>query len=435
MSEPAFTSLSFRKHGARICFADDQGCIRAACSLARQGAGCPVAHLYDFRNQELPVESWQPLEASERLKEAEQMELMLQGEKGKLFQCGSCERSLPIDMFTRSQFSKASKMDEHRGESHLVRRCNECVTQPCCACGQLLSLTAFSGSQMLRPQGSRRCRPCTVDTWWCDRCSKPKATSEFSSFQARKGKQISKVCHTCEKSNPYFDRRHVLCAIFSGKYAAPPWRLPGFSREILMSILSFARESKFISISGTSYTCSLCNKTKSFLANAGDDAVERHLRTSQMHAKRLKSLEAGRLVEVSSTGLDAERFRDGLGLRGAFCGIHQVKEAASLIDIWTVQDQKLLLPFLRHVGCPESDCGELRWASPEQFEKASGLMEASGLGMEGDFFATASIQDVVEAEERARQQKRTKVNMLCHPGGDSDEEDEETMALRRFLAR
>ncbi|CAJ1410521.1 unnamed protein product [Effrenium voratum] len=438
IENPEEIAGELEKDGARVCFADDQGCIRAACSLARHGGGCPVAHLFDFRSQELPAENPEPLGATERLKEAEQMEVTLQGEKGKLFLCGSCERSLSIDMFTRCQFSKASKIDEHRGESHLVRRCNECVTQPCCACGQHLSLTAFSGSQMLRPQGTRRCRPCTLDTWWCDRCSKPKVTGEFSSFQARKGKQLSKVCRDCEKSNPYFDRRHVLCAIFSGKYAAPPLRLPAFSKEILMSILSFARESKFITISGTSYTCSLCNKTKSFLANAGDDAVERHVRTSQVHAKRVRSLEAGHLVEVATTGLDAGRFRDGLGLRGAFCGIDQVKEAASLIDIWTVNDTQPLLPFLRHVGCRESESGQLRWVSPEQFEKASGLVEAAhGSGIEGDFFASASMQDVAEAEERALQQKRTKVNMLCRSGvGDSDEEeDEETVALRRFLAR
>lgn len=330
-----------------------------------------MAHLYDFRNQELPAERPEPLGAPERLREAEQMEATLQGEKGKLFLCGSCERSLPIDMFTRCQFSKASKMDEHRGESHLVRRCNECVTQPCCACGQLLSLTAFSGSQMLRPQGSRRCRPCTLETWWCDRCCKPKATTEFSSFQARKGKQISKVCRGCEKSNPYFDRRHVVCAIFSGKFTAPPWRLPCLSKEILMSILSFAKESKFITINGSSYSCSLCNKTKSFLANAGEDAVERHLRTSQVHAKRLRSLEAGHLVEVANSGVELDRFRDGLGLKAAFCGMDQVKEAASLIDLWSVQPVSKLLPFLRHVGCRESDSG-LRWASPEQFEKLRG---------------------------------------------------------------
>lgn len=204
-----------------------------------------------------------------------------------------------------------------------------------------------------------------------------------------------------------------------------------------MSILAFARESKFITIGGTSFNCSLCNKTKSFLANACDDAVERHLRTSQLHAKRLVSLEAGRLVEIARTGLDLQRFRDGLGLRGSFCGTDQVKEAASLIDIWTVKDMKLLLPFLRHVGCRESELGELRWASPEQFEKAIGLMEASqSAGIEGDFFASASMQDVAEAEARALQQKRTKMNMLCHPAlGDSDEEDEETIELRRFLAR
>ena len=41
----------------------------------------------------------------------------------------------------------------------------------------------------------------------------------------------------------------------------------------------------------------LCNKTFSFLANGGDGApVERHLRTSQQHAKRLRSLEAGERV-------------------------------------------------------------------------------------------------------------------------------------------
>ena len=419
--------------GFRVCFADDQGCVRSACALARQGVGCPVAHLYDFRSQEQDTaEMLEPQTPAERLAEVEQMEEST-GEKGKLFLCGSCDRSLPIDMFTRSQFSKASRLDDKKelvGVSHLVRRCNECVTQPCCACGEHLPLTAFSGSQMLRPQGSRRCRPCTADTWWCDRCSKPKPTKEFSSFQARKGKQIAKVCRQCETSNQYFDRRHAVCAIFSGKYSGPPWRYPSFSKEILMSILSFARESKYITVATTHYTCILCNKTKSFLANSGGDPpIERHLRTSQMHAKRLRSVEAGHLVEVASTGLELERFRDGLGLRGAYCGIDQVKEAGNLIDLWTLADFHHLQPFLRHVGCKDSDHG-LRWASPEQLEKAQSLL--SSTEHEGDYFADVSMQDVARGEERAVQQKDTKVNMLCHPAGDSDEDDE-TLELRRFL--
>lgn len=310
--------------GARVCFAEDQGCIRSACAFARQGAGCPVAHLYDFRSQE-HVEVLEPPPAA--LRWAETVDGVGVEKATKLFLCGSCQQSRPIDMFTRSQFWKATQMDENetREESrHLLRRCNDCVTQPCCACGQLLALSAFSGSQMLRPQGSRRCRPCTLETWWCDRCQKPKPRLDFSSIQARKGKQISKVCQNCEKSNEYFDRRHALCAIFSGRYK-PRW--PCLSREILENILQFAHESRFISIQGTSYSCSLCNKTTSFL-QSGDAPIERHLRSSQTHAKRLRNLSKGQLVEIKSSGLELERFTDGLGLNCAFCGIEQFKEPA-----------------------------------------------------------------------------------------------------------
>ena len=221
---------------------------------ARQGGTCPIAHLYDFKSQEQPTELGEPSERLAAITAARDRE------RGKTFLCGSCQKSLPIDMFTRSQFQKAAAMDDGReeAESHLVRRCNECVTQPCCACLALLPLTAFAGSQMLRPQGSRRCRSCAADTWWCIRCARPRAQNEFSSFEARKGKRIAKVCKDCNKSNTYFDRRHALCVAFSGKYAAAPSRLPSFSREILSCILDFAKESQFVSIGTTSFSCTLC---------------------------------------------------------------------------------------------------------------------------------------------------------------------------------
>ena len=191
--------------------------------MRKVGVGEPALWrtLYDFRSQEQPTELAEPCE---RLTFSAARER----ERGKTFLCGSCQKSLPIDMFTRSQFQKAAAMDDGRGESesHLVRRCNECVTQPCCACSKELPLTAFANSQMLRPQGSRRCRVCASETWWCIRCARPRAQSDFSSFEARKGKRIAKVCQDCNKSNTYFDRRHAL--------------LRGFQRQVCSSPVSVA---------------------------------------------------------------------------------------------------------------------------------------------------------------------------------------------------
>ncbi|CAE7556214.1 unnamed protein product [Symbiodinium natans] len=429
--------------GAKVCFADDQGCVRMSCVSARSGGACPVAHLYDFRSQEQPTELAEP---SERLTSARERE------RGKTFLCGSCQKALPIDMFTRSQFQKASALDDGRAESesHLVRRCNECVTQPCCACGALLPLTAFANSQMLRPQGSRRCRSCAAETWWCVRCARPRAQAEFSSFEARKGKRIAKVCKDCNKSNTYFDRRHALCVAFSGKYAAAPSRLPSFSREVLSNILAFAKESQFVSIFMTSFTCTLCNKTFSFLANGGDGApVERHLRTSQQHAKRLRSLEAGKLVELSATGLDPERFAH-LGLSGAFCSSEQVKEAGNLVDVWALRvqepelDPSLFNARKQRTG-EELDARGPRWASPEQVERARFILQlrsqrhVPGSATQGDpelasFFASAGGEDVARGSQRAQHEKLHKLQMLCSSGGSEEEEDPETQALLAFLS-
>lgn len=437
------------KTGARVCFAEHQGCVRMSCINAKSGSGgtCPLAHLYDFRSQEQPTELAEPCE---RLTFSAARER----ERGKTFLCGSCQKSLPIDMFTRSQFQKAAAMDDGRGESesHLVRRCNECVTQPCCACSKELPLTAFANSQMLRPQGSRRCRVCASETWWCIRCARPRAQSDFSSFEARKGKRIAKVCQDCNKSNTYFDRRHALCVAFSGRYAAAPSRLPCFSREILSCILAYARESQFVCIGMTSFTCTLCNKTFSFLANGGDGSpVERHLRTSQQHAKRLRSFEAGKLVELATTGLEPERFSH-LGLKGAFCSFEQLKEAASLVDVWAlrVQEPELeasLFNFHSLRTREEADARGPRWASPEQVEKARWILQqqsarradelgapAHGQAELASFFASVGGEDVARGSQRAQHEKFHKLQMLCSAGGSDDDQDPETLALMAFLS-
>jgi len=274
---------------------------------------------------------------------------------------------------------------------------------------------------------------------------------QFSSFEAKKEKRTAKVCRDCSKSNPYFDRRHAVCAAFSGRYAAPPWHLPSFSREILSCVFSFAKESRFVTIGVTSFSCSLCNKTFSFLANGGDGApVERHLRTSQQHAKRFRGLELGTLVEISQvTGGDlAARLRHGLGLRDqAFCSLDQVKEAANLVDVWAlrVQEPELDPDLFRALKCREEDPDSRgpRWASAEQLAKARQQaqlrQERVNLAAPGHpelaaFFASAGMEDVARATQRAQVEKVNKLRMLCSTSGGEDSDDQDMQALFEFLA-
>lgn len=261
--------------GARVCFADDHGCVRTACRFAREGGlGCPVAHLYDFRSQELPASLPEPVAASALLEVPRPpAEAGGPARRGRTFLCGACNRELPIDMFTRSQFQKAAKMDQDGEEdrAHLVRRCFDCVRQPCCACGEELPLSAFAGTQMLRAHGSRRCRTCAAETWLCARCRRPKAKRDFSAVEAKKMKKLAKICIGCEGSNPYFERRYIVCMAFSGRYAQPPTRLPALAREVLARILDFAREARFVTVSRTGFRCLLCARSWSFLS-CGDEA-------------------------------------------------------------------------------------------------------------------------------------------------------------------
>lgn len=461
--------------GARVCFAEDQGCVRNACKDAiAGGGGCPVAHLFDFRSQEPPTEDPElrtPQEAAARVEDVEGVDR----QRGKSFLCGSCGRSLGIDMFTRSQFQKATHMDKEREaaapapgaaeKAHLVRRCNDCVTQPCCACKAELPLSAFAGTQMLRPPGSRRCRPCAADTWFCARCSRPKAQADFSTLEARKGKKTAKICRTCESSNPYFERRHVVCAVFGGRYAGLPARLPALAREVLLRILAFSGVARFVEISRTGFHCGLCARSWSFLASGDDAPIERHLRTSKVHARRLASLQAGNLVEIAAVagsgkpGLELERFREGLGVRGAFCGRDQVQEARRLVDVWAlrVAEPDLVLEALLAAGCRPGladDCQGPRWATSEQVcaarerlrcgnreQRAMGgsiaaVVAAGRVLFDSSIAAELGAEDALEGQRHALLHESRKVGMLCDlpEGAEDGEVDEDEMAeLRRFL--
>eukprot|EP00928_Gymnodinium_smaydae_P083342 TRINITY_DN6657_c0_g1_i1.p1 TRINITY_DN6657_c0_g1~~TRINITY_DN6657_c0_g1_i1.p1 ORF type:complete len:689 (-),score=153.96 TRINITY_DN6657_c0_g1_i1:8-2044(-) len=435
--------------GALACFADDQGCIRTACVHARtSGRGCPIVHLFDFRSQLRGSEAFTPLSPEKALASTAANGPMQK--KGKAFLCGSCDRELPIDMFTRSQFQKAAKLDEEEPEgaaekAHLVRRCNDCVKQPCCACGVELPLSAFAGTQMLRPHGSRRCRPCAADTWLCVRCGRPKPKTDFSNVEARKGKKFAKICVACSASNPYFDRRHAVCALFSGRFAGPPlWGPPALAREVILRILEFAAE-RFIKITRTSYECTLCGTTRSFLTSADDAPVERHVRTSKLHERRLQSLEAGNLVEIARAGIDADRFHGGLGVRGAFCGRAQVTEAARLVDArrseaasrwtWPLLRQALLQQQ-RNDASRNSDagCGAVAfWATPEQLAAAEAQLIAEA-GEPDDADAPVDMLEGADAGEawmaartalQAEAAAARRVQMLCSSAAGRPREDED----------
>merc|ERR1712217_687480 len=94
--------------------------------------------------------------------------------------------------------------------AHVIRRCNDCVKQPCMACHEELPLSKYAKGQMMRPSGQRRCRECAAETILCVRCGQPKPRSEFSSVEARKRKLLPKLCRDCEHTNPYFERRYAV---------------------------------------------------------------------------------------------------------------------------------------------------------------------------------------------------------------------------------
>lgn len=412
--------------GARVCFADDQGCVRTACAYARQAGGCPVAHLFNFRNQERP-------EANEQAA-PEQPDVALascEGDakrrrRGKVFLCGACNRELSIDMFTRSQFQKADKLDEERDvdmegdeavaaqrRAHRVRRCNDCVRQPCCACGKELPLSAFANTQMYRPTGSRRCRPCAAFTWLCARCGRPRDKSAFSSVEALKRKQVAKICQDCEVINPYFERRHAVCIAFSGRYSKPPACLPALAREVVLRILDFAREARFVRVTQKGFECTLCGRSWSLLTSGDSAPIERHLRTSRVHARRLRSVDAGHLVEIASTGLDVSRFRDGLGLQGAFCGQAHIDEARHLVDLWQlrVAEPTLSVEALRAAGCAVRSSNEdpqlgPRWAAEGQVAAARTMcIEAHAAEGEVEEMPEAESMDVDRGEDLAHRRR------------------------------
>jgi len=310
-----------------------------------------------------------------------------QREKGSSYDCGVCGRLLPLDMFGRHQFRKAAAVDTAQqpeaqdqpgrapiAPAHAVRRCNDCVKQPCSACGDELPLSAFGKGQMMRPRGQRRCRACTAETMLCMRCGRPKPRSAFSQLEVMKRKILPRVCSECEQTNPYFERRYGLVLIFTqlrpraGSAGCLPSR--GLPLDVVRRIASFSEPGdEFTQVYRKAFECGLCGRSWSFATND----VERHVRCSQVHRQRLEKLERGLLLRIGSLDLEASRFHCGLGIKGAVCSRERAEEARALVRVKDALDQGLAMEALRSAGlAPERD-----WVAPKVVEVAMQLQLGS----------------------------------------------------------
>jgi len=315
------------------------------------------------------------------------------------YTCGVCSRSLPLDMFGRHQFRKAAAVDLPPGSSedrsssstaapaHLVRRCNDCVRQPCHACGEELPLSFFAKGQMMRPSGQRRCRSCAAETILCMRCGQPKPRSAFSALEVLKRKLLPRVCSECEQTNPYFERRYGLVLVFSSPKSriGSGARVPRLPLDILRRIVGFSEPGdEFTQIFRKDFECSLCARSWSFATND----VERHVRHSQVHRQRLEKLQRGSLLRIGSLDLEPSRFRSGLGIRGAVCSRERVEEARALLRVEDAMAQGLAMEALRVAGLAP----ECAWVAPRVVEAAMRLQLGSAVPPKGSSAEVRSAQ-------------------------------------------
>lgn len=317
--------------------------------------------------------------------------------------CGACGRLQPLDMFSRSQFRKAAAVDNapHNKEdwssktAHLIRRCNDCVQQPCCVCGAELALTYFAKSQMMRQAGQRRCRQCAAETILCVRCGQAKPRSEFSEVEAQKRKTLARICSDCEQSNPYFERRYCLLLTLGmsrrcGARCSSATFLPALPLDIVRRIAELSEPGdEFIKVHRREFECGLCARKYSLCTND----VERHINT-HMHRQRLEKLDRGLLVRISSLDVEASRFRNGLGVRGSVCSRERVEEARALVSLETVTSQGLGLEALRVAGL-RPDCN---WVAPRIAEAALEIQLGSWSAVPDD--SSASCKEVRSAQRQ-----------------------------------
>jgi len=432
-----------------ICLMEDRGCSRTLCSLAERGSGrgCPLVHLYGFLDQstscssssmlstageteqqgmpkkrrgEAPCPtSGSPLQGrhpaidgvaitvdTEMYAEAPvpepESEACLQSTRQDMnsFDCGACGKFLPLDMFGRHQFRKVAIMDSPRSAEdsgtplHLVRRCNDCVLQPCSACGIELPLSRFAKGQMMRPRGQRRCRECAVETVLCVRCGQPKPRAAFSPVEAHKRKLAPRVCNECEHTNPYFERRYGLVLTLGSHRccSGSARRLPPLPLEILQRVASFSEPGdEFTRVHRRDFECGLCGRSW----NLSTNDVDRHVRHSQLHKKRLESLNRGLLLRVSSLDMEVSRLRNGLGIRGDVCSRERVEEARALLRVEEVKSQGIALEALMAAGVAPG----CNWVAPRLVELAVGMQLGAATPPEASA-ATASSAVVRSAQRR-----------------------------------
>lgn len=433
--EPQLLSEEAQQAEVRLCFMGEARCSRTTCSSARMSGrlGCPVAHLYGWLDQapaseETPAEclddanyegfkdsmlpfqqedineptpekqqsrdhhdcsQHEPLSLDKRAQHFSHGKFMAQDHgpeaptptpmppwTPRLFLCGACSLSKPVDMFGRHQFRKVALLDselidgtetsETQTAMHLVRRCNACVTQPCSACRVELPVTSFAKGQMSRPSSSRRCRPCAAFTVICVGCNLPKLPSQFSPAEVNKRRAVPKVCHACESTNPYFERRFVIVLCLTQRAGRCRPALP---QEATRSIVRFADPGdEFTAITRDGFVCRLCKRSYCWSV-CGPHEAERHIRTPE-HRERLERLATGSLVRLLDLPNEAkERLQRGLGIRGAVCSAQQVHEASTLVHIDTANLQGVGCDALRAAGLQ----GGAIWVSPHVLRAAEAL--------------------------------------------------------------
>jgi len=332
------------------------------------------------------------------------------GHRAAGYLCGACGRKLPLDMFSRCQFRKAAAMNAppaaaadavgqaEAAAAHLVRRCNDCVVQPCSGCGAELALSRFAKNQMMRPRGQRRCRACTVDTLLCVRCGRPRPREAFSRAQAQKSKALPRVCADCEHINPYHERRYAVAMALGrarvSNRSVTRAALPALPLETIRRIVEMSEPGdEFTKVHARDFHCSLCSRSWSLLTNE----VERHVRHSEVHRHRVKRLQDGSLVRIAELelqGLEASRFRDGLGVQGPVCSRERAEEARALVPLWHATAEGVTTETLRVAGLAPG----CQWVAPRILEAALRLQLSSGPVPQDS--ASSSVAEVRSARRR-----------------------------------
>eukprot|EP00403_Amphidinium_massartii_P000039 CAMPEP_0178374880 /NCGR_PEP_ID=MMETSP0689_2-20121128/2601_1 /TAXON_ID=160604 /ORGANISM="Amphidinium massartii, Strain CS-259" /LENGTH=634 /DNA_ID=CAMNT_0019994857 /DNA_START=22 /DNA_END=1922 /DNA_ORIENTATION=- len=439
LSNPGAILEAASASSIRACLMNDPQCSRTACKHAGVDRGsCPLVHLKGFMEQAAPrsqpssegqignvavtVEDEAAEVEGTPAKVARTEQVVSRWQDGQpLYLCGACNRERRLDQFGRHQFRKPAKLDDRsevRPEDlHLVRRCNDCVTQPCGACKLELPLSDFARSQMMRPHGSRRCRICAEDTFWCVRCKQPKTKDGFSQNEIDKHKDKPRVCLGCETTNPYYERRYgiLLTLAFRSQSSGVDIEgaaLPALPVEAVRVIVDFSEPGdEFVAVLPQHFECFLCKKRWNLLGNE----VERHVR-SDRHKRLLLRLAAGELLKIPEAGPDAERLRAGLGLTGKICTARELQQARALVRVEETGGLGVLPEALLAAGLTRTAGG----VTPRLLDAARALQEGGLPSERRSAMPSLSAEDLAEVRSARRRWK-----LFGHMGVLGDAEDEE----------